>query len=135
VHKSHSKNHNINITSKLLFEQGICKIYLVEEFPTDNKMLLHQRERWYIENNECVNKCLPGRTKKEWEVDNKEHILNHQKDYYNANKEQKKIYQLQNADKIKQYQINYRIQNSDKINQQSKAYRARKKLEKSLEPN
>jgi hypothetical protein len=132
AHKSDAKT--MNLTSKLLFEQGICTIYLVEEFPTENKMLLHQRERYWIENNECVNKCLPGRTKREWYVDNKEHILNHQKDYYNANKEHKKIYQLKNADEIKERQKLYYQKNREKINQQKKAYRARKKLEKSSQP-
>lgn len=27
---------------------------------------LHARERYYIENNECVNKCMPTRTKQEY---------------------------------------------------------------------
>jgi hypothetical protein len=98
-------------------------------------MLLHQRERWYIENNECVNKYIPCRTVKEYYVDNKEHILNHQKDYDNANKEQKKIYQLKNADKIKEQQKLYYEKNKDKINQQRKACRAKKKLEQSLKTN
>jgi hypothetical protein len=153
AHKSHSKTGKC--TSKLLFELGsICKIYLVEEFPTDNKMLLHQRERWYIENNDCVNKCLPGRTTKEYYVANKEHISKQQKEWevenhnkrakqkkiYRANnaekiKEQKKLYYQNNADKIKARNDLYYQKNKDKINAQNFLYRAKKKLEQSLEPN
>jgi hypothetical protein len=158
AHKSQAKNQSIwKCTSKLLFEQGICKIFLVEEYPTDNKMLLLQRERFYIENFECVNKRLPSRTikewyvdnreqiskkkqiyyvdnkdqilkqQKEWYVDNREQILKQQKDYDNANKEQKKIYQLQNADKIKEKQKLYYQKNADKIKEQQKMYAIKNK--------
>jgi hypothetical protein len=155
VHKSHSKAHNITkCTSKLLFDQGVCMIFLVEEYPTDNKMLLHQRERFYIENNECVNKCLPTRTKREYRSDNKEKIskqkaiyhannadkINEQNRIYRANNSDKinarqKLYCQKNADKIKEQRKMYQIKNRDKINQQSKAYRARKKIEQSLKTN
>jgi hypothetical protein len=133
VHKAHSKT--MNLTSKILFEKGICKIYLVEEFPTDNKMLLLQRERFYIENNECVNYNLPNRTRKEYLSDNKEHISKQNKQYKIKNavkiKEQTKKYRIQNSDKMKEYQN----KNRDKINQQQKIRYAKKKLEKSSEPN
>jgi hypothetical protein len=144
----------MNLTSKLLFEQGICKIYLVEEFPTENKMLLHQRERFYIENFECVNYNVPGRTKREWEVNNKKHIskqkklyqyknadkiAKQQKEWYFENREEilEKIkqYQVKNTDKIKEQRRIYRLQNRDKIKADNKAYREKKKLEKSSQPN
>jgi hypothetical protein len=137
AHKSDAKT--MNLTSKLLFEQGICKIFLVEEYPTDNKMLLLQRERWYIENNECVNKCLPGRTKKEWEVDNHNKRAKQKKEYYVDNRvkieEQKRVYRANNKEKIKEQMKEYQIKNRDKINQQQKIRRARIKLEKSLKTN
>jgi hypothetical protein len=68
-----------NITSFILFDKyGIdnCKIVLVEEVECKSKEDLHKRERYYIENNECVNKYIPGRTRKET-----------QKEYRDANKE------------------------------------------------
>ena len=37
-------------------------------------MELHKRERYYIENNECVNIRIPTRTKKEYQLENKEDI-------------------------------------------------------------
>ena len=63
-HKSHAKA-NRKCSSRILFESGEAKIFLVEQFPTVSKMLLLRRERWYIENNDCVNKLLPGRTEEE----------------------------------------------------------------------
>ena len=36
------------------------KIFLVENYPCENVEQLKQRERWYIENYECINKVLPG---------------------------------------------------------------------------
>jgi len=48
-----------------------CAIYLVEAMPTcANREELNARERYYVENNECTNKYIPGRTDKEWESDN-----------------------------------------------------------------
>jgi len=55
--------------SKILFESGTPKIILVELFPCNSKEELYKRERYYIENNECVNYKLPGRTQKEYYED------------------------------------------------------------------
>ena len=41
-------------------------IILVESYPCENKNELHSRERYYIENNNCVNKIIPTRTSKEF---------------------------------------------------------------------
>ena len=43
-----------------------CKIFLVEDCPCDNKEQLDKIERDYIENNNCVNKNIPGRKMKEY---------------------------------------------------------------------
>lgn len=55
------------------------KIELVEEYPCSNKRELLLRERFYIENNNCVNINIPGRTKSEWQKANKD-----KKSIYNA---------------------------------------------------
>ena len=57
------KKLDSNCSSKILFPGG--KIVLVEKFPCKDKIELLQRERYYIENNECVNKRIPNRTKKD----------------------------------------------------------------------
>ena len=91
------------ITSFKILEPLVddCDIVLVEAFPCSNKQELHARERWWIENNECVNKVIPTRTTKEYREDNK--------------------------DKINQQNKEYRDANKDKIRQQQKEYRERKK--------
>jgi len=58
------------------------KIYLIEDYPCDRKEQLIMRERYYIENNECINKRIPGRTHKERHQVNKESIQIFQKQYY-----------------------------------------------------
>lgn len=51
-----------------------CKIFLVEEYPCLTIEQLRKRERYYIENFPCINKNIPGRTKKEYYKDNKERL-------------------------------------------------------------
>lgn len=98
-----SKN---DCSSKKLFEFGKAQIILVEKFPCNDKMELTQRERFYIENNECVNKQIPNRTYKEYYQDNKEKIAEQQKEWYELNKE-----------KCKEQQNQYNQVNKEKRNQ------------------
>lgn len=51
-----------NVSSFKIIESGDYKIILVEKFPCDSKDELYARERYYIENNECVNICVPCRS-------------------------------------------------------------------------
>lgn len=127
----------LNYSSKQIIELGNYDICLVELFPCKTKEELHMRERFYIENNECINKNTPLRTNKEWRIDNKEHLKETQKqwknnnsnkikDYLDNNSEKNKNYQKQyitnNADKIKEYKKQYRIKNADKIKEYMKQY-------------
>jgi hypothetical protein len=90
LHKSTFKR-NGTITSKLLFDTGDeVKIFLVEKFPCNDRMELNARERYWIENNECVNKNIPTRTDKEWRDANKEQLKEKNKEYREAHKEQLK---------------------------------------------
>jgi len=116
-------------TSYKILEEGKYDIILVENFPCNNKDELTARERYYIENNDCVNKVIPGRIDKEYKKEymkeyreqnkekikqkdkekyenNKEKILQQRKEYYEANKElkllQKKEYYEINKEQIKQ---------------------------------
>lgn len=84
-----NNKHNF-ITSFKLFEQygpENCEIILIEDYKCDNKEQLNSRERYYIENIDCVNKYIPGRTRKEYYENNKEAISTQQKEYYEDNKE------------------------------------------------
>jgi len=55
------------VSSFQVLEMPDCDICLVENYPCNSKEELHMRERWYIENNECINKHLPIRTQFEKE--------------------------------------------------------------------
>ena len=122
--------------SKLLFStETKAEIFLVEKFPCNDKMELHQRERFYIENNECVNKKIPGQTIKEYYVKNKEKIKLQRKQYREDNKEKKKEqdkkYAEKNKEKIKLQRKQFREQNREKIREYDKQRYLKKKLLKS----
>ena len=81
-----------------------CKIYLVELYPCKSREQLESREGYYIRNYDCVNKNIPGRTQKEWCIDNKDKLSEYYKEWCNDNK-----------DKIVNYQKEYHNKNKDKI--------------------
>jgi hypothetical protein len=116
------KGSKVYYTSYKLIEAGNASIVLVEYFPCNNKIELKARERWYIENNDCVNKNVPNRTHKEWRKDNKEKIKEQQKEYYQENKEKIKEYQQINKDKKKDYDKKYRQDNKEKVKEYNKEY-------------
>ena len=70
-----------------LFKLGNPVITLIEDYPCDRKEQLLARERFHIQNNVCVNKIIPGRTKAEHYQDNREAIIKKQIKYYDLNKE------------------------------------------------
>ena len=76
-----NRNHNFT-TSFDILKNNNYEIILVESYPCNNKDELHARERFYIENNECVNKYIPNRTNKEWCERNKEVIAEKTKQPY-----------------------------------------------------
>lgn len=85
------------------------------------KKALLKRERFWITQNNCVNKNMPGRGAKE---SSKAHYENH--------KEEKRIYYLHNREKRLQYAKNYIIFNKDKYNEYQRQYRAKLKIEKDI---
>jgi hypothetical protein len=127
IAKHKQKKCKYNCTSRKIIDGGNYDIILLENFPCNNKDELRARERFYIENNECVNKAIPGRTTKEWINDNKEKIAEYKKKHYQENKEkiaeQKKKYQLENKEKRREYEKKYRLDNKEKITEQTKKYR------------
>ena len=94
-----------NNSSKELFQTGKPIIVLIENFPCNSKEELHKRERFYIENNSCVNKEIPGRTGAEYYQDNKEKFRKYYQEYRENNKEKmkemNKKYQRDNIEIIK----------------------------------
>ena len=105
---SRHKNKTNGCKSKLLFDTGDkVEIILVEKYPCNDKMELHQRERYFIENFECVNKYKPYKTQDEY----KEQLKKINKKYRDNNK-----------DKIKEINERYYEKNKDKIRLKKKQY-------------
>ena len=124
-HKSEAKN-KYKCSSYKLFESGECKIYLVEKFPCEDKMELTKRERFYIENNECVNNNIPNRTQKEWREEHKKILAQQKKEYVQENKEQiakqKKEHYQNNKEQIKEKMKEYYEKNNEVKKEKAKQY-------------
>ena len=97
---------------KIFDEFGLenCKIELVEFYPCASKMELERKEGEYIKNNDCVNKAVAGRSKKEWAQDHPGQASISSKKYYNSHKDvllaKCKERRLKNAEYIKEYYEN-----------------------------
>ena len=93
-HRCHYKkylegqNHFLHLF-KIFDEFGIenCKIYWIEDYPCGSKKELEAREGYYIQNTDCVNKRIEGRTKKQWEEENCEKVKSQRKEHWENNKE------------------------------------------------
>lgn len=131
------KNNKHNyVTSFKLFEEDIdnVDIILVEAYACNNNEELHRKEREYIDNNACVNKQLPSRTKKEYREDNKEKAMKYQRAYYEEKKdeiiEQQKQYRENNKECLKEYRKKHYEEKKDEILEQQKQYREKNKDKK-----
>jgi hypothetical protein len=118
-----------NITSKKVLQYDDYRILLVLNFPCNSKEELEAKEAEYIRNNDCVNKYIPQRTKKEYYEEHRDKFLEKNKQYRDDNKDKIKQYRDDNKDKIKQYYENnkdkikqYRDDNKDKILEKNKQY-------------
>jgi hypothetical protein len=112
-------------SSFMVLENDNFVISLVEEISCQNKMQLLQRERFYIENNICVNKNIPSHTKKEsynyYRIVNADRLKESWKEY-------SKTYSIINAEKIKEKKKEYSIANADRLKEYQKEYREKKKI-------
>jgi hypothetical protein len=86
-------------------------MHVLEE--ASNKEEALQKERMYIQNNECVNTHNPVLIQGE----RRKYLNEYQRIYYQANKE-----------KINEYQREYQKVNREKLTQQQRDRRAKKKL-------
>jgi len=111
-----------NCTSIEIIKNGDYKIELIEE--TDDKT----RERYWIENTDCVNKVIPGRTKKEYEKlekfkeKKKQWDRKYREKYPEKKKQRDKEYHENNKEKIREKDKENYINNREKKLQQAKEY-------------
>jgi hypothetical protein len=120
-HKSEFNTNKQKTSSIKLFELGANDVIitLVENVNCNNKEELFKRERFYIENNMCVNKVIPNRTHKErYDAIYKDKMKIQKKEYYESNIDRIKEYREENKDKKKEY---YEV-NKNKILQLRKEY-------------
>jgi len=130
-HKTNFKK-NQTTTSKILFQNSENVIItLIKLFPCNCKSELEAEERKYIENIECVNKCIPTRTQKEYRQDNKEKLSEHYKIYRQDNKEKLsehyKIYYQNNKEMKSEQQQEYYKQNKEMISKKQQEYNKKNK--------
>ena len=100
------KNAKFNyVTSFKLFEEyGIenCFIELLESKECNSKDELLQLEGKYIRELDCINKKIVGRTKKEYQEDNKVEISVQRKGYRDNNKDKLSEQQKQKYERTKE---------------------------------
>lgn len=120
------KSGKIMCTSSKLFELGDVEIYLVENFPCENRKQLRRKEGEYILNNKCVNVCVPGRTRSEtlsaYYQKNKSYYQN----YYSKNSDYYKNYYIKNKVKCEECNV-YLYRNYVKKHKQSKKHQKNSK--------
>ena len=115
VHKNKSKTKKTSASEMFKYED--VYIELIEEIECNSLKELHSRERYYIENMNCINKNIPTRTQPEYREANKEKIQKINKQYYIDNKEkinnQCKKYREENREKLQEYNKKYREENRE----------------------
>ena len=117
-YKSGNKNY---LSSYKIFD--ICNDYdivLVENCPCNSKDELHARERYYIENNECININIPNRTDAEYRIDNKDNILNYRDNNKTFIASQKAKYYENNNAYVKEKTKKYYTLNHDIVLEKKK---------------
>ncbi len=82
------------VTSFKCFENNNLDyvITLVENYPCNNQQELFTRERYFIENNECINKYIPTRTSEQYKEEHKNFYVCYGQEYRKKHKETLKQY-------------------------------------------
>ena len=111
------------MTSFILFDEyGVenCKKELIEQYECNNKEELLKREGNHIKENECVNRCLAGRTRIE-------HAKMYREQHPDKVKETRRVCYWNNPEKAKEKSKQWNEQNKDKKRQTGIEYREKNK--------
>jgi hypothetical protein len=136
-HRCKYKNYNNTnkgyITAFKVLECEDYKIELMEMYSCNNRQQLAKKEGEYIENNECVNELVAGRTK----ADRKEHDKEVEKKYREEHKEHykelRKERRMQNLEEEKEYSKKYHEEHKEELNKRMRERYHKKKLENKKE--
>jgi len=111
-YKSWKEGKNKKVTSYDIIHRGDYQILLIEKFPCNSKDELTAKEgeiiRQYRKDCGCANRCIAGRSKKEWNNENEYRYTEQRKEYIEKNKEKIQTYQ-------REYDKNYREKNKELI--------------------
>jgi len=113
--EQHKKHKTCSLYQHVSGDWDNWYIELYEEYSCNNRTILEKREGEIIRLIGTINKCIAGRTDKEWRVDNKERLAEYDKMSYRKNKDK-------NKDKRKEYNKKYYNDNRDKLIEQVKKY-------------
>ena len=106
-------------SSKIIIERNNYQYATIEKIEYEDKFELHNRERWYIENNICVNKSIPNQTTAEYRKKNKQQIAERSSEYQTQNKQQitiqRKNYYETNKERLLDEKKEYFIKNKQRI--------------------
>lgn len=128
----HKKKDNYSTASEIM-KYDDAYIELIEDYSCNNKNELNRREGELIRQykNECVNHNIAGRTRQEYNIDNKE-IIAEKTRLHNEQKkeilsEQHKQYREKNKETIIEREKQYYEQNKNIIAEKNKIYREKNK--------
>jgi len=85
-----------------IIERGNYTVNTVDTIDFETKKELHERERFWIENNECINRKLPAQTSEE----RKEYLLLFSRT--EKRREQQRIWAENNKEKMREYARRHR---------------------------
>jgi len=124
--KAYVKNKVLGLNKEIVKNIDDWKIELYELCPCLTRQELHRREGEVIREIGTLNKCIAGRTKNEYYIDNINKIKEYGKEYYIDNKdkiaEKDKKYRQANKEKRVEYNKIYNEVNKDKISERRKIY-------------
>ena len=93
-YKTYLNGNRHNCCVYQILENNNYEIILVEKFPCNSKDELHAQLAKHIRENECINKVVLGRTRKEYREDNKEVLKEKRHEYYEQVRKHSDSYKL-----------------------------------------
>ena len=140
-HKNHYSRfqegkHNFYSVFEVL-ESNDYNIILVEKYPCKSKEELEMRERYWIENLDCVNLQVPRRTleeKKDYRrlFDQKDEVKERKKDWYQNNKEKMQEYRDEHKERQSELSKDHYEKNKDDYKLRAKVQREKIKNDPEL---
>lgn len=122
AYKSYQNGKSKYTSSFVCITDDSHYIELLEACPCNSKDELHKCERKWIDELDCVNQVLVGRTKKEYNEEHKEVVKEYQKAYqkayYGDHRDDRKLYYDENYIKEKDHINELRRQRRAKLKQQ-----------------